>query len=109
MDALRSTVGNILSDYEERYHLCSDSEDTFGVRMTRIIKAAYEESHRQVVVLVDEYDAPMLDSNSDEKLQAQVRDRMRDFFSPLKAQSELLRFVFLTESPSSHSSAFSVS
>ena len=96
MDALRSTVGNILSDYEERYHLCSDSENTFGVRMTRIIKAAYEESHRQVVVLVDEYDAPMLDSNSDEKLQAQVRDRMRDFFSPLKAQSELLRFVFLT-------------
>ena len=78
------------------YHLRSASEDTFGVRLTRIIKAAYEKSHRQVVVLVDEYDAPLLDSNSDELLQGEITNRMRDFFSPLKAQSELLRFVFLT-------------
>lgn len=96
LSALKSTVNNILSDYEEVYHLRSASEDTFGVRLTRIIKAAYEKSHRQVVVLVDEYDAPLLDSNSDELLQGEIRNRMRDFFSPLKAQSELLRFVFLT-------------
>ena len=96
LSALKSTVNNILSDYEEGYHLRSALEDTFGVRLTRIIKAAYEKSHRQVVVLVDEYDAPLLDSNSDELLQGEIRNRMRDFFSPLKAQSELLRFVFLT-------------
>ena len=96
LDALRSTINNILSDYEEKYDLHSSLDDTFGVRMTRIIKAAYEKSHQQVVVLVDEYDAPMLDSNADETLQEQIRNRMRDFFSPLKAQSELLRFVFLT-------------
>lgn len=96
LDALRSTINNILSDYEEKYDLHSSLDDTFGVRMTRIIKAAYEKSHQQVVVLVDEYDAPMLDSNTDETLQEQIRNRMRDFFSPLKAQSELLRFVFLT-------------
>lgn len=96
LDALRSTINNILSDYEKKYDLHSSLDDTFGVRMTRIIKAAYEKSHQQVVVLVDEYDAPMLDSNTDETLQEQIRNRMRDFFSPLKAQSELLRFVFLT-------------
>lgn len=96
LSALKSTVNNILSDYEKLYHLRFALEDTFGVRLTRIIKAAYEKSHRQVVVLVDEYDAPLLDSNSEELLQGEIRNRMRDFFSPLKAQSELLRFVFLT-------------
>lgn len=96
LDALKSTINNILSDYEDKYHLRSALEDTFGVRLTRIIKAACDKDHQQVVVLVDEYDAPMLDSNSDETLQAEIRNRMRDFFSPLKAQSELLRFVFLT-------------
>ena len=96
LDALRSTINNILSDYEEKYDLHSSLDDTFGVRMTRIIKAACEKSHQQVVVLVDEYDAPMLDSNTDETLQEQIRNCMRDFFSPLEAQRELLRFVFLT-------------
>ena len=50
----------------------------------------------KLVVLVDEYDAPMLDSMNDPKLQEYIRNRVRSLFSPLKAQSQYLRFVFLT-------------
>ena len=65
-------------------------------RFTAIIKAAYEKTQRQVVILIDEYDAPMLDSIHKPDLQDYLRERVRDLFSPLKAQEKLLRFVFLT-------------
>lgn len=50
----------------------------------------------QVVILIDEYDSPMLDSNNDMELQSKIRGIMRDFFSPLKALGQYLRFLFLT-------------
>lgn len=45
-------------------------------------KTASEQIGKQVVVLIDEYDAPLLDSNSDTALQQQLRNEMRKFFSP---------------------------
>lgn len=47
-------------------------------------------------MLIDEYDAPLLDSNHLPELQNELREEMRKFFSPLKAQGEYLRFLFLT-------------
>ena len=92
---LRSAINNRLVEWERIYG-CDTSEDTFSLRLKGIIKRAYEQSGRQVVLLVDEYDSPMLDSNNNEELQAEIRGIMRDFFSPLKAQGEYLRFLFLT-------------
>ena len=46
--------------------------------------------------MVDEYDAPLLDSNSDSELQKQLRNIVRDFFSPLKKNGQYLRFLFIT-------------
>ena len=91
---LRSAINNRLVEWERIYG-CDTSEDTFSLRLKGIIKRAYEQSGRQVVLLVDEYDSPMLDSNNNEELQAEIRGIMRDFFSPLKAQGEYLRFLFL--------------
>lgn len=92
---LRSAINNRLVEWERIYG-CDTSEDTFSLRLKGIIKRAYEQSGRQVVLLVDEYDSPMLDSNNNEELQAEIRGIMRDFFSPLKVQGEYLRFLFLT-------------
>ena len=94
---LRSAINNRLVEWERIYG-CDTSEDTFSLRLKGIIKRAYEQSGRQVVLLVDEYDSPMLDSNNNEELQAEIRGIMRDFFSPLQAQGEYLRFLFLTGS-----------
>ena len=96
LSSLMSTLNLILEEYEELYGVGKDVGDKPGNRLDRIIKAAYMRSGQQVVVLVDEYDAPMLDSNGNPELQQQIRDVMRGFFSPLKARESMLRFVFLT-------------
>ena len=50
----------------------------------QVIEWAYKKTGKAVVVLVDEYDSPMLDTNSDVALPGELRGIMRDFFSPLK-------------------------
>lgn len=96
LHALKSTIGFLLYVYEKKYGIATIEDDTFGTRLNNIIQAAAKQTGQNVVVLIDEYDAPMLDSNSKPELQAQIRDIMRDFFSPLKAKEGMLRFVFLT-------------
>ena len=65
-------------------------------RLTELITTAYEISGKQVVVLIDEYDAPMLDVAHERKILDELRNVMRNFFSPLKMCEPMLRFVFLT-------------
>ena len=65
-------------------------------RLTELITTAYEISDKQVVVLIDEYDAPMLDVAHDKETLDVLRNLMRNFFSPLKMCEPMLRFVFLT-------------
>ena len=89
-------IGGLLRQYEEQYHVSVTDEYGYGDRLTAIIRAAYKQTGRQVVVLIDEYDAPMLDSIHKPELQDQIRERVRDLFSPLKGQADYLRFVFLT-------------
>ena len=65
-------------------------------RLTELITTAYEKSGKQVVVLIDEYDAPMLDVAHEKESLDVLRNIMRNFFSPLKMCEPKLRFVFLT-------------
>ena len=64
-------------------------------RLTELITTAYEISGKQVVVLIDEYDAPMLDVAHERKTLDELRNVMRNFYSPLKMCEPMLRFVFL--------------
>ena len=85
----------ILKDNEERYGIESDSIDP-NIRLSYLIKTLYQKTGKQVVVLIDEYDAPMLDvAHDDDKLE-ELRNIMRNFYSPLKDSEPMLRFVFLT-------------
>ena len=96
LDSIYSIAGGILEWYEKDYGLTTDKTEKLGKRLSNIIKAAYDQTGREVVVLIDEYDAPMLDSITKPELQDQLRERVRDLFSPLKGQAQYLRFVFLT-------------
>ena len=80
----------------ERIYGNAPEEEGYAARFSGIIKRAYQQTGLQVVVLIDEYDAPLLDSNHLPELQNELREEMRKFFSPLKAQGEYLRFLFLT-------------
>ena len=65
-------------------------------RLEGLIQRAYEQTGRQVVVLIDEYDAPLLDVVHEEENLPVLRNIMCNFYSPLKACDPYLRFVFLT-------------
>ena len=80
----------------ENIYGSNEAETTTAERLQGIILRANEQTGKQVVVLVDEYDAPLLDSNSDTLLQQQLRNEMRKFFSPLKGLGQYLRFLFIT-------------
>ncbi|MDO4160535.1 MAG: AAA family ATPase [Prevotellaceae bacterium] len=84
-----------LCDYEHIYGR-DESDININQRMEGLIKHAYNKTGRQVVVLIDEYDAPLLDVVHEETNLPQLRDVMRNFYSPLKACDPYLRFVFLT-------------
>ena len=86
---------NILNDNEERFGIKDDSIDP-NIRLINLITNVYRKTGKQVVVLIDEYDAPLLDVvHEDEKLPV-LRNVMRNFYSPLKDCEPYLRFVFLT-------------
>ncbi len=85
----------ILENNEKRFGVTCDSPDP-NVRLANLIQIVYQQTGKQVVVLIDEYDAPLLDvAHEDEKLD-ELRNIMRNFYSPLKAAEPLLRFVFMT-------------
>ena len=64
--------------------------------MLNLIKTVTAKTGKQAVVLIDEYDAPLLDvAHEKEKLDV-LRNTMRNFYSPLKDCEPMLRFVFLT-------------
>ena len=84
-----------LEQIEEDYGIHSDSPDS-NIRLTKLIRHVYEQTDRQVVRLIDDYDAPLLDVVHEEKNLPILRNIMRNFYSPLKACDPYLRFVFLT-------------
>lgn len=85
----------ILKENEDRFGVDCDSLDP-NVRLLNLIKTVTAKTSKQAVVLIDEYDAPLLDvAHEKEKLDV-LRNTMRNFYSPLKDCEPLLRFVFLT-------------
>ena len=84
-----------LSGQEKQFGISTDIVDS-NIRLANLIQRAYEQTGRQVVVLIDEYDAPLLDVVHEEKDLPVLRNVMRNFYSPLKGCDPYLRFVFLT-------------
>lgn len=96
-EILHSILDSILSEQEKRWGLSAVKDEySYSTRLASIIQTAHSKTGLRVVVLVDEYDAPMLDSVNNRELQDYIRERIRNLFSPLKEQSQYLRFVFLT-------------
>ena len=96
-ELVHGTINAIIEQQERKFGITKPQDPTnYDVRLTKLIETAYNQTGEKVVVLIDEYDAPMLDSINNPELQDYIRSRVRNLFSPLKAQSQYLRFVFLT-------------
>ena len=94
-EQLERYLADMLEEQEEKFGYKSEKADA-NIRLKDLIMTAYHTTGKQVVVLIDEYDAPLLDvAHEDDNLNA-LRNIMRNFYSPLKARESYLRFVFLT-------------
>ena len=92
---LEEYLGYLLEDYEQKYGI-ENHRNGNNNRFNDLIEVVYRKTGKQVVVLIDEYDAPLLDvAHEKEKLDV-LRNTMRNFYSPLKGNESMLRFVFLT-------------
>ena len=81
---------------EEKKWNITDPAKSSNNRLIDLIETAYRQTGQQVVVLIDEYDAPMLDVVHETEQLDKLRNIVRNFYSPLKMCEPMLRFVFLT-------------
>ena len=96
---LSDTLGNVIDGCIVRYGLDKESVtgETLPVRFKNLIQCLYEKTGRQVVVLVDEYDKPLLSTMiSNTKQEEENRQLYKGFFSVLKDMDGYLKFVFFT-------------
>ena len=85
-----------LSQWEKQYE-SDTAEQTFSSRFKGIIQRAYQQTGKQVVILIDEYDKPLLQTMGvNEALNEQYRNTLKAFYSVIKTCDEYIRFAFLT-------------
>lgn len=94
-EALLNVLNDTLAYWEQSYGT-SPTEVTPELRFKGIVRRACEQTGRRVVILVDEYDKPMLQAIGNESLQDEYRNILKAFYSVLKTQDRYIRFAFLT-------------
>jgi hypothetical protein len=94
-DELRNKLSSCLDDWEKLYGK-ENNEISLGTRFERVIRRAYEKAGQRVVILVDEYDKPVLQAINDEKLQDTFCSILKGFYGVLKSMDGYIKFAFLT-------------
>ena len=94
-EQLEDYLRDMLAANEERFGISTNSPEP-SLRLKNLIAKVYEKTGKQVVILIDEYDAPLLDVLHEKEKLPVLRQVMRNFYSPLKDADPYLKFVFLT-------------
>lgn len=95
VEALNEILDYHVSRWEKMYGSL-DRSYSLPLRFASVIEKAYNRTGLQVVILVDEYDKPMLQAITDKTLQDEFRATLKAFYSVLKTQDKYIRFAFLT-------------
>ena len=95
-ETLRKNLFYILNDNQKRLAIHCDEKEDPNQCFAELIEKAYEKYHQKVVILIDEYDKPILDNIENIPEALVVRDGMRDFYTKIKENDRYLRFAFLT-------------
>ncbi len=94
-EQLERYLGNVM-DWCEKDNGMPATQGDPNARLANLVRGLYEKTGKQAVILIDEYDAPLLDVMHEEENLPALRRVMRNFYSPLKDLDPYLRFVFLT-------------
>ena len=93
--ALDNRIALSLGNWEKLYGR-NELEKSFGARFEGVIQRAYEKNGERVVILVDEYDKPLLQAIGDDKLQDTFRTTLKSFYGALKSKDGCIKFAMLT-------------
>jgi hypothetical protein len=93
-EVLEQRLNLFLSEWEERYGR-NVNEVTLSQRFEGIIKRIFQKEGNPVVILVDEYDKPLLQAIGNDELQSAYRNTLKAFYGTLKSQDRYIRFAFL--------------
>lgn len=94
-EQLQRYLIDLVEEQERKFGFHNEKIDV-NLRLKDLIMSLYQTTGKKVVVLIDEYDAPLLDVVHEKEQLVKLRNIMRNFFSPLKAREAYLRFVFFT-------------
>ena len=94
-ESLDTRINELLLENARNLNLSLQYESSGG-RLRHLIRSAFEQSGQQVVVLIDEYDKPILDNIEDAERATVMREGLKDLYSVLKDADPYLKFVFLT-------------
>lgn len=94
-ESLNEILDLNLSKWEDQYGRY-DKEKTFSLRFAGIVERAAKKTGKRCVILVDEYDKPLLQALNDEALQDEFRAVLKAFYSVLKTQDQYIKFALLT-------------
>lgn len=92
---LQDHLDKQLAILENKYGIKKEY-DSVDVRFQCVIEAAYEKTGRRVVILIDEYDKPIVDNLGNDELADTFRRQLQGFYSVMKAKDGLIQFGFLT-------------
>ena len=93
--ALDVTLSQHLANMETKFGV-TRRFDSYPARFKDVIDAAYGKTGRQVVILIDEYDKPVIDNLDRSELQDRMRETLRGFYGVMKSKDAYIRFGFLT-------------
>ncbi len=94
-ESLNRVLNDTLERWEELYGT-RPAETSFARRFLGLVERAYLKTGQRVVILVDEYDKPMLQAIGNDELQNEFRSTLKAFYSVLKTQDRYIKFAFLT-------------
>ena len=92
---VKTELGLQIEQFEREYG-DNPRETSPGMRLRGLIRRAYEKTGTQVVIIIDEYDAPLLDVLHEDERLKEIREVMQELYQPLKACESMVKFCFLT-------------
>lgn len=93
---LEAFLNRMMSRHEEKYGISTDGAMNINDRFARLISGLYDVRGKKVVVLVDEYEKPVVDNIANPQLRDKFQEILRGFYGVLKSFDRYLQFVFLT-------------